>query len=798
MSEIICLQQLRRNLRYGARRLARTPCLTIVAILTLSLGIGVCSAAFAIVYAVLIRPIPYFQPNQLFNLTEFQGNEEAPLSYREFIEVKSHHDVLQGAAAYFQQEYTLHLSGHFIRVNALRMSSGAVDLLGIHLYRGPGFSTNAERPGSAPQVIISRSLWDSAFGRSPGIIGSTIQMGVVHYRVVGIISKAPLFARDSDVIVPLQLTEAIAPASLHFLQVIVRKRHNVDTRTVIAVLNRSLTHDSSIHYAVQRLQSVLNQGTRMPLTIIGLAASLLMLISLANTGLVIGFRARSRQREAALKVAFGASWSCFIVESASEALVLGLTSGIIGMFLSWIGVRASAIHLRSIMTSTTLLATEIAVPIISFILILAASAVFALVASLASHPRRLNIFHSMSRSVGVSRRVKLVQNGFVVLVVVFAMVLLTGSALLVRSFIDLTHVKKGFIADDVITAQINPSARWVSTGRMPEFFRELTEAMKSIPGASSAGIVSAIPIEGGSASGDVTSQQPGLNGGRTFNADKILVAGEYFKTMSIPILRGRSFDINDNSASPNVAIINTALAREMCGKLNCVGRLVNFGWGGHTWSEIVGVVGSTRQDGLDQAPSPAIYVPFLQCPKLSGEVGVHIVMKIHATAPLAGREIADELHRVDSDEPAPVVSEMTHVVSEDIAARKSLMLLLLVLAGIAVVLAGTGILGAFGYSAIVRQSEFALRIAMGATRYKIGFLVIANAATVIAIGLLVGGGLAMGGAFILRSLLYGVTPLDPVSLAISAGFIIVIAIAACAYPVVYASNSEPALVLKSE
>lgn len=788
-----------RDIRHGWHFLTSHPLFTFSVVTTLALGIGVNTAMFAIVYSVLLRPLPYEHSQQLVKISYLEGQDMMPFTFNEFRSLASRAAALQSLAAYFSQNLILSGDNGSENVTALRASSSLLTTLAVRPVIGPGFSPGADTPGTPHEIMLSDSLWHKDYQAGRDVLGRYARIGDASYRIVGVLPPTFQFVKGLDILIPLRLDAASAPPSLHFLEVVGRMHENFTPDSTAAELGpaEGAAAGRSYRVHVASLQQEIVSRTRLPVLLMFGAACLILLIASVNVANLLLVRSVSRRRELAIRIALGGSWSriarLFFVESAA----ISLAGGTAGLFLAWL------VLVWAQKSALSLIARSEEVTLVPGVLLFtgALSVIVALVlnvgALLQGRVKNLNQSLRTARQSGPTASARRWQDALVAAEIALTVTLMCGAGLLIRSFAKIVSQNKGFSTERVFSINCILTNKYNDSQRIKFFYDQVRQHIAALPGVESVGIASAIPLTG-SAYGTVTLSGSSQKAEVEYTANKILTDAGYFSTLRIPLLAGRLFDRRDSEKSSPVAIIDQTLARQACGDSACLGKLVHFGWGKEGLSQIIGIVGPVRQDDLETQPKATVYVPYLQTPELLEQVGLRIVARTSLEPKSATFQLRAAILDVDKYQPPPEVRTMIDLVDSSLLVRKVISASLGSIAGLAVFLSILGIYGTMSYAVATRAPEFGLRLALGAQRKDVVLLILRHAAVLASVGLVLGFAGATAGTRFLASILYGTSSFDAVTFASVAPCVVLMVLVAAWVPVRTALGIDPASALKCE
>ena len=803
--------------RYALRVLRKNPGFAAIAILTLALGIGANTAIFSVVYAVLLKPLPYPTPNQLvvvFDAKPQEGVDFTGMSYPDFEGVRAQSGVFTELAG--NQEHDLTVTGRgepFIADTAV-VTAGLFDVLQAAPLLGRTFVPEDGRPGAAPVVIVSEKLWRSRFGADPHLVGSSINLDKRSFTVIGIMRAgfhSPILVRNQDLWVPTPDDPVfggwMTRRSGHWLSVIGRLKPGVSIAQAQAELD-GISHrltaefpkdDAGWSLRVAPLQSTIVGDERPALLLLLGAVALVLLIACANIANLLVSRATSRAKEMSMRIALGAGPGRIVRQLLTESAALGLLGGAGGTLLAYWGVRALGSLLPSDLAKMQDIRVDEWVLAFALLLSVAASFVFGLAPALfAAGSDVQKTLREGSGRAGAGGNRQNARTTLAVAEIALAMVLLVGAGLLMRSFIAMTAVSPGFRSQQLVKAEVSlPQFQYSTAQQWAAFGDDLLARIQAEPGMRDAAIGLPLPlvhpfvnlgfeIEGSTAP---PASQP-----RT--ANYVSASPEYFRVMGIPLLQGREFSREDVASTPRVAIISEAMARMYFPNQNPIGKRIIFGFPprGDVPREIIGVVGNVRDVELRQAPAAMMYVPFAQAP-LWGTV---VVVRTNLNVAAVAEAIRRDAHAIDKDLPVTDIGAIPELVDATLSQPRFQTLLLGLFSGLALILAAVGIYGVISYSVIQRTHEIGIRMSLGAQPGQVLRLVMGQGARLVLAGILIGAAAALALTRFMRSLLFEVRSADPLTFVAIASLLALVALAACYIPARRAMRVDPMTALRYE
>lgn len=812
------MNNLLQDLRYAVRVLFKSKALTTIALLTLALGIGVNSAIFSVVNAIVLRPLPYPQSDQLMviwgNLHK-KGLEEIEISALELKDFREQSQAFERIGAYNTQGLNLTGVDQPERVRGAAISANLFPTLGVQPRAGRTFTNEEDFPGNDTVAIISHSLWQRRFGGDTAIVNKKILLDGRAVTVVGVMPADFHFPdRETEAWIPLAFTPDLLEENnrgSHFLNVIARlkpgvtqKQAQADLDTVTARLSRehSSTYRSGFSTTVRSLHEDLVGNLRQAMLVLLGAVGLVLLIACANVAHLRLASATSRYREFAIRSALGANRSRVVRQFLTESVLLSLIGGAAGLALAVWVVRALVLLMPKNMPRVEEIKLDYRVVLFTLGTSLLTGLVFGLAPAFQAASTNLNdVLKEAGRSgTDTSRRLRL-RSLLVVSEFALSLVLLIGAGLMIKSLLRLQEVKPGFDSTNLLTMRIAlPSAKYENFNQNHAFFEQLFDRLQARPGVKSAGAINLLPFGGGG--GDRTfmiEDQPTPAGQARPDEQVRFATPGYFSTMGIPLLSGRDFTRRDLPDTQQVAIINNAFAHKFWPDGNAIGKRLSFSTDHPKWYEIVGVVGNVKHRGLDIADSPEVYIPVFQPLFEDGYVPpLYVVVRtVNDPLQVAGA-MRSEVAAIDRDQPISSLMTMDQRISDSIAPRRFNMFLLGLFAALALILAAIGIYGIMAFSVAQRTHEIGVRMALGASATDVLKLVLRNGFTLALVGIVVGLLVAFAATRVLSTLLYDVSATDPSIFVIDALLLAVAALLACYIPARRATKVDPIVALRYE
>ncbi len=806
------------DIRYAFRNLTHNPGFTIVAVLTLAIGIGANTAIFSVVNGVLLRPLPYPDPSRLIRVWSSTASEpRSAFAPGDFLDFERENHTFTALGAYRDDALTISTpGGEPVRVQGARVTAGFFDVFAMSAAMGRTFNRDTDTASNEPLVVISHTLWLQQFASDRQIAGRRLRVDGVPHTVVGVMpqsfdfpegARAWLLSAKPVPLPPIDVPgDLLSNRDVHYFQVIARLKPEVtpeiaraDLQTVADDLARRFPESNGGRgISLRPLSDTLVEDVRLALLLLLGAVGVVLLIACANIASLLLARASGRTRELAIRAALGAARGRLVRQLITESLILGGAGGVAGLLLGYWAIallltilpdgipRAAQIELDARVALITIAA--------AFVSALLFGAIPALQASRADAALALR---EADRATAGGRRRAKTRALLVLGEIALTSILLVSSGLLLNSLIRLQHVDPGFRSDQVTLISLPlPLSRYPDGKRQAAFYRQMRDALERRPEVQSAAILFPNPLQGRNAQGTFTIEgRPAMpRADRPFTA-LASVSREYFQTLGIPLIKGRAFTDRDRDPAPAVAIVNTTFARKYFASQDPIGHRVRFAEeSAEDWITIVGIAGDSRNIGLKDPPTPVLYLPYDTFPLAFMSIAVRSTAGSGVIASTARREAKN----IDPDIGIDRIVPLSDVVHESVAEPRFRTLLLAAFAVIALVLAAVGIFGLMSFTVAQRTREIGIRIALGARPDQV-------VGSVVREGLiLAAGGLALGiaGSFVtarlLETFLYDVHGTDPLTYAAVAVLLIAVALVAAYIPSRRAARVDPITALRAE
>ncbi len=805
------LEAVWQDLRYSARMLRKQPGFTVIAVLTLALGIGANTAVFSIVNAVLLRPLPYQAPERLMILREsVSGGVNSTVSYPNFADWRAQNTVFASIAAVRQNEsFNLTGTGEPERLQGQLVSAEFFSTLGIKPLVGRDFLPEEDREGATPAVILSYGLWQRRFGNDPSVVGQQLTLNNQNFTVVGITQPDFQYGMEADVSVPISLqaerfrTRGADPGT----RVVARLKPNVSQRQAEADLNMIAARleqqypesNKGRRALVTPLHESFVGDVRQPLLILLGAVGLVLLIACANVANLLLVRASARQKEMAVRVALGASRATIIRQLLTESVLLAAVGAALGTLLAFWGTSFIAAQLPDGIPRLQEANLDARVLVFTLAVSLLTGLLFGLAPALQAS--RTNLTEGLKEGErGSSGRRQWLRSVLVVGEVALTLTLLVGAGLLIQSFRRVLAVEPGFQAQNLLTMQVsvnNPDGQQIAN-----FFDRLQQSVRNLPGVTSVAVSNGLPFVGVNRPNFIIEGRPLPEPGKEAGGARYTVSPNYFQTMGIALLKGRLFNAQDTSDSPRVIVIDEMLARRHFPNEDPLGKRLKQGPDAPSL-EIVGVVRHVEQNGLEGQASNLnqFYTNFNQI-SLEGLPGnvrrINVLVRTEVEPLSLASSVRAQVSALNKDQAVFNVRTMEQIVAQSVAARRFSMLLLTVFAVVALALASLGIYGLMSYTVAQSTREIGVRMALGAQVSDVLKLVIGHGMTLVLIGVGLGLVASLALTRTMKNLLFGVSATDPVTFAAIALLLVLVALLACFVPARRATKVDPLRALRHE
>jgi putative ABC transport system permease protein len=800
-----------RDLRFALRRLTRAPGFTAAAVVCLGLGIGANTAIFSVINAVLLRPLPYQEPERLVGVWEanrlrkHERNVVSPANYLDWI---SDNRVFSGMAAVADVSASLTGSGEPEEIPLQLTTSGLFEVLGLRPLMGRTFSSGEDTPGAPDVVVLSHGLWQRRYAADPAIVGSTIHLDGSPYTVIGVMPSGTVsigWQPRPDVWIPMRLdpAENYRETSGRYMQAVARLRPGINLQQAQADMSTIAARLAAEHPDFNRHWSVnlvpLAEQTvaqvRRPLMLLGGVVILVLLIACANVANLQLAQATARRREIAVHAALGASAVALGRRLLAESVLVAIAGGMLGVLLAWWCTDAL----------TALAATSI--PRIQDVTVDAGALAFTLIVSLiagigfglvpAIHATRGDLHGDLKEGGrGYSGRVGRTRSFLVGAQVAVSLVLMVGAGLLLKSFARVNDVDLGFNPDHVLTAKVTLGGEpYEEEERQVRFFEELIDRVRGLPGVRAVGAINWLPLAGQRSATRMTIEgEPPTAPGEEPSADVRAIDPGFFAAMQIPVIRGRAIEPGDRAGiSRSVVVSQSFVARYLVGR-DPIGRRIHMEWGDTLVGTVVGVVGDIKHTGVDSAAAPTVYWALPQFPYSF----MTLVVRTDDEPMRLANAVVAQVRALDPNQPVADLKPFDEWLGGAVARRRFSLLLLAGFAGLAVTLTAIGLYGTTAYGVVQRTREFGIRLALGADRWDVLWSVLRQALIVVGIGIAVGLGGAMALSRLLSSQLFEVSATDPAVFLLIAVLLLAVGGSAGFLPARRATRVDPMVAIRAE
>ena len=806
------LGDLKQDIRYGVRMLWKNKAFTAIAVVALALGIGANSAIFSVVNTVLLRPLPYRDPDRLVTVWEdnskvgYPHDTPAPANY---VDWRDQNQVFEGMAATADTSLNLTGAGEPERFDGKRVSANFFSLLGVDPQLGRGFLPEEDVAGANHVVVLSHGLWQRRFGSDPGIVGKSITLNGEAYTVIGVMPAGFQFlSEDVSMWVPIAFTpQQAAQRQSHYLKIVARLKPGVtleraqsEMSTIAARLQQQYPDSNAdLGATVTSLHEEVVGNIRPALLVLLGAVGFVLLVACANVANLLLARAAVRQKEIALRTALGASRLRLVRQFLTESILLAALGGVVGLLLSVWGVSLLRSFIPQNISQVKAITVDAWVLGFTLLVTLLTGVVFGLAPAVQASRFDLNeTLKEGGRDNASTRGGNRLRAVLVVAEVAVSLVLLVGAGLLLNSFMRLRSVDPGFRADKLLTMSVVlPQQKYPDYARRRAFYTDMLRRVEALPGVRSAGVTNWIPlIRQGDSIGVAVEGQPTPPGKPHVIVTRV-VSPHYFGAMGIRLLEGRVFEEGkDRADSPCVVVVGESVARRFWPD-GALGKRVSPGepQRPEDWCQVVGVVNDVKQMDLAAEPKQQIYFSYEQADFFAPR---YLVVSTEGDPLALASTVRKTVWDVDRDQPVSNVNTMEGVLAESIARQRFTALLLGLFAGLALVLAAVGIYGVMSYSMAQRTREIGIRMALGAQKRHVLKLAVGQGLKLVFVGIVIG----LVGAFaltrLMASLLYGVSATDPATLVIISLVLVAVALFASYIPARRAAKVDPLIALRYE
>ncbi len=817
MRRVNFIEDFLQDLRYGMRGLAKSPVFTAVALLTLALGIGTNTAVFSVVNGVLLRPLPYNNPDRIITIWEpSRGGHTLGLTDVEFFDIRDRNQVFEEVAAYATGAANFTGVGEPERVTATWVSSGFFQVLGVHPALGRVITTEDDKPDPARVVVLSYGLWQRRFAADQSVIGRQVSLNGNSRTIIGVMPLGFQFeSGEVEMWLPLGLDPANVSPGERSYSAIGRLRPDVTLEQARAEMNTTAAllaeeyktrfpkgaNSTSILNLIP-LHELIVGDVRPVLLLLLVSIGFVLLIACANVANLHLARGAARQKEIALRLALGAGRLRIIRQLLTESLILSALGGAAGLLLAYWGVGALLALSPASLPRTGEVGIDKTVLLFTLAVSLLAGIVFGLVPGMRfSHPELHALLKEGGRSMAGSSS-RHTRHLLVVSELALAVLLLAGAGLTIKSFIRLLNVDPGFDPQNVLTARINlPQSKYPQHQQIDAFYKQLLERVEAAPGVETAGTVTVLPLSGMNSNASFEIEgRPRASDEVAQNADYRMVSLNYFRALGIPLLEGRYFAATDREDVPGVVIINQAMKHDFWPGEEALGKRINLGVPGSPWLTIIGIIKDVKHKALNVTSKPEFY--FLHSQNAYKALGIYrsLTVAVRGMAePVALTGVVKSaVQAIDKDVPVAKVETMERILSSSVAQPRFTMLLLGIFAIVALALAAVGIYGVMAYSVGQRKHEIGIRMALGAQRRDVVRLIVGQGMGMAVIGIGIGLSLAFALTRVMSGLLFEVSTTDTPTFVVISLLPLAVALAASLLPAWRALKVDPMEALRYE
>ena len=803
------MNRLWQDIKVGMRTMLKAPTFTAVAVITIALGVGSTTAIFSIVNTVLMRPLPYRQPDQLMTVwgtRAQQGQGQLRASMPNFKDWQSQNTVFESLAAYGFNRYILTGVDEPEQIRGAQVSEQFFQVMGVEPQLGSVFSAEQNRE---PYVVLGDALWRRRFRADPGIVGKAITLNGTNFTVTGVMPPGFDFP-GMEAVMWTTLTHALSSTpeqatsrGANQLRVVGRLKQGVTperAQAEMSVIASRLQQqypetNAALGVSVIPLHTQVIGNVRPALYALLGAVGFVLLISCANVANLLLTRAVVREREFVVRQALGASRLRLVRQMLTESMLLALVGGVLGVALAVVGVGLLAGLNLDILPRLAEASVDGRVLLFALGVSLLSGVVFGLAPSLQTKVNLNETLRESGRGTVGAARGKHLRSLLVVVEVALSLVLLIGAGLMIRSFLGLLKIDPGFKPDNLLTMQvILPQSRYAGGPQIINYYQQVLERVRALPGVQAVGVGSGLPpiFNQSRNSFQVEGYQPS-GSGESLTANYLPISADYFKALGAKVIDGREFAESDNAAAPKVVIISQQMAKRYFPDGRVLGRRITFSDKAEDWRTVVGVASDLKYSGsLYSEAEDAVYLPYTQAPF----AGMFLLVRTAGDPQSRTTDVRNAIWSIDRDVPLAKVRTMEQVLAESVAQPRFYTLLLGVFAAIALILASVGIYGVISYSVAQRRHELGLRIALGAQPRNVLWLVMAQGLKLVLVGVAIGVFFALASVRVMNSLLYGVSTTDVTTFVVVPLVLVGVAMVASFVPASRATRVDPMIALR--
>lgn len=807
------MDTVRQDVRYALRRLVKGPGFTLVAVLTLALGIGANSAIFSVVYGVLLKPLPFADPERLVAIYHLSEGHRTTMSGPNFVDVRALSTTLVDAAAFSRTRVILTGRGEPVRLDGAEVTTSFFDVLGVPAALGRTFRAEEGQPGHAKVAVLAYGLWQERFGGSPRVVGQTITLDGVSTEVIGVMPRDFAYPAGRVIWLPIEETESFTKTQrgAWYLTAIGRAKPSIPLDQVTAeveTIGKRLARqyadsNEGLDFTALPLHEATVGDVRKAVLVLFGAVAFVLLIACTNVANLLLARAATRESEMAVRSALGAGRLRLVRQLLTESVILAVLGGAFGLlFAIWgldslLSLKPEGIpRLTDVRIDPTVIAFTMSVSMVTGLL-------FGIVPAFHATPGSLaGTLKEAGRGPLTTRAGARVRGALVVGEMVLAVMLLAGAGLFVRSFTKLASVDPGFHAAQALTFELSlPDVRYEKEDQQLAFFDQLLPRLRSIPGVQRVAAVQALPLSGSNfvISFEVKGRPPVPPSQQPAMEIRVATPG-YFETIGIPLKRGRLFTDDDRPGSPQVVLITESAARQYFPGEDPIGKTITLGWGRgkdkpRAGGQVIGIIGDVKDAGLDEAEPPELYLPYKQWPLQ----GMAVMLQTSVPPATVANAARRAVYATDPNMPVGNVRTLEEIVARSISQPRFYTLLLTLFAGVALILAAIGIFGVLSYAVAQRTREIGIRMALGAQGRTVRGLVVRQAMVLAFIGVALGTILALWlSRSLVAKMLFNTSPHDAGTYIAVATVLTVVALVASYVPARRATRVDPIVALRAE
>jgi predicted permease len=811
------MQTLLQDLRYGARMLMKQPGFTLIAVITLALGIGATTAIFSVVNAVLFKPLPYPKPERLVRVfTSTRDFPKFPMSPLNFMDYREHNTVFESFACYVRNDLQLSQEEGAERLFGMRISAGFFRTLGIPPVLGREFTLDEELPYQKTVAVLSHGLWQRRFGGDPNIIGKTVRLSGMTFRIVGVAPAGlqhvgggyrPLPHGESvDIWWPVWLARNrewgghVMNAIGRLKPGVTRAQAEAEFNAISGQLVKQELSGSDWRIETQPLHEEITERSRKTLLLLLAAVFCVLLIACVNTANLMLARAAAREREIAVRAALGAGRARIVRQLLTESLLLAALGGLAGLLLAKLAVQTLIRLGPPGLPRLDMIGIDSRILVFTLGISLLTGLLFGMAPALQSLKLNLNeLLKESARTASGGKRQRRLRDGMVIAEMALALVLLLSAGLLMRSFLKLQQLDPGFRPDGVLTMGVFlPNATWMKAEEQAEFYRQLVERVSALPGVRAAGVTSDLPWTGYENKAVFPIEGKAFPPNQLPQAGYHFISADYLRTIGVPLVAGRWFDARDARGTEPVILINRSMARKYWPGEDPIGKRIasngNVPPKDKDWARIIGVIGDVKDQPNSIQADPSFYWPITQEPYPE----LHLAIRAGNDPLSLIAAVRREVRALNKDVPVTEVKTLETIATAALAGQRFRLLVVGIFALTALALAAIGIYGVMSYLVSQRTHEIGIRTALGARRVDVLKLVLKQGLKLATTGVAVG----LAGAFaltrLMEGMLFGVKPTDPLTFIGIPMLLAVVALLACVIPARRATKVDPLIALRHE